>query len=197
MAQGRERCRGRISGILSSFPLLQSVLRLALLTKSAWPAILTSPRWPFTAKFPGQGSDAASSNASSNLASAGITQRREPSDDQPTANVIKSPLKQQSPGQQRIESRYLLLCLSVGKYLVELRHVEITGVTDDQHLFLRIREAYRDFRRGAFGPFSLRLPVAVETIKVRYSGPEKANALTFRPVRARPTKARDSLRRCA
>ena len=64
------------------------------------------------------------------------------------------------------EKRFLLLCINVDKYLVSLKQINVTYMSDDQFLFFKIRQAYRELRGGRMGIFSIMLPLSVEIVKV-------------------------------
>ena len=69
-----------------------------------------------------------------------------------------------SPIKAMPEKRFLLLCINDSRYFINLKQINITNIDDDQFLFFRIREAYRQLK-GKLWAFSLMLPVSVEIVK--------------------------------
>ena len=64
------------------------------------------------------------------------------------------------------EKRFLLLCMNIDKYLISLKQINITNLSDDQFLFFKIRQAHKELRGRRLGIFSLMIPTSVEIIKV-------------------------------
>lgn len=64
------------------------------------------------------------------------------------------------------EKRFILLCINAKNFEIKLKHINVTYAKDDQFLFFKIREAYKELRGKRFGAFSLMLPASVQVIKV-------------------------------